>query len=422
MSSRRLRIGLLTHSVHPRGGVIHTLELADALHEAGHEVTVMAPALPGQALFRTPRCAVELVPVAPAPADLASMVASRRDACIDHLAPRLERGRGWDVLHAQDGIGGNALATLQERGLIDGFVRTVHHLDRFDDARVMAWQERAFLRARQVLCVSQTWCDTLQREHGVAAALVHNGVDLQRYGRQPGAADARVRRRFGLRAGAAHDAPVYLAVGGIEERKNTVRVLQAFAALRARQPQAQLVIAGGASLLDHDRYAREFTEALAASGLRVGPGADVVITGTVADDEMPALFRAADVLVMASLREGFGLVVLEALACGTPVVVSRQAPFTEYLPADERHGEACWADPLNPLSIADAMARACEPERAQALARAVPEVCRRYSWTASAARHVALYRAMRALVGHGVPLAAAVRTEPAAMDTAPVVS
>ena len=112
MSSRRLRIGLLTHSVHPRGGVIHTLELADALHQAGHEVTVMAPALPGQALFRTPRCAVELVPVAPAPADLASMVASRRDACIDHLAPRLERGRGWDVLHAQDGIGGNALATL----------------------------------------------------------------------------------------------------------------------------------------------------------------------------------------------------------------------------------------------------------------------------------------------------------------------
>lgn len=421
MPSRRLRIGLLTHSVHPRGGVVHTLELADALHEAGHDVTVMAPALPGQALFRTPRCAVELVPVAPAPADLASMVASRRDAYIGHLAPLLEP-RGYDVLHAQDGIGGNALATLQERGLIDGFVRTVHHLDTFDDARVMAWQQRAFLRARQVLCVSQTWCDILQREHGVAAALVHNGVDLRRYGHQPGPADARVRRRHALRAGAAHGAPVYLAVGGIEERKNTVRVLQAFAALRVRQPQAQLVIAGGASLLDHGRYAREFTEALAASGLRVGPGADVVITGTVADDEMPALFRAADVLVMASLREGFGLVVLEALACGTPVVVSRQAPFTEYLPTDEQHGEACWADPLNPLSIADAMARACEPGRAEALARAVPEVCRRYSWTASAARHVALYRAMRALGGHGAPPAAAAPTEPAAMAAAPAAS
>ena len=419
MPSRRLRIGLLTHSVNPRGGVVHTLELADALHAAGHDVTVMAPALPGQALFRTPRCAVELVPVAPAPADLASMVASRRDAYIDHLAPQVA-SRSYDVLHAQDGIGGNALATLQERGLIDGFVRTVHHLDTFDDARVMAWQQRAFLHARQVLCVSQTWCDVLRREHGVAAALVHNGVDLQRYGRQPGAADARVARRYGLRAGAARGAPVFLAVGGIEERKNTVRVLQAFAALRTRQPQAQLVIAGGASLLDHDRYAREFTEALAASGLRVGPRADVVITGTVADDEMPALFRAADVLVMASLREGFGLVVLEALACGTPVVVSRQAPFTEYLPADEQHGEACWADPLNPLSIADAMARACEPERAEALARAVPEVCRRYSWTASAARHVALYRAMRALAGHGAPPAAA-PAEPAATAAAPVV-
>ena len=54
---------------------------------------------------------------------------------------------------------------------------------------------------------------------------------------------------------------------------------------------------------------------------------------------MPALYRCADVLVLPSLNEGFGLVVLEAMASGTPVVISRIAPFTEYL----REGDVSWA-------------------------------------------------------------------------------
>ncbi len=49
-------------------------------------------------------------------------------------------------------------------------------------------------------------------------------------------------------------APILLAVGGVEERKNTVRLLQAFAALHAQYPSVRLVIAGGASILDHDAY------------------------------------------------------------------------------------------------------------------------------------------------------------------------
>jgi glycosyltransferase involved in cell wall biosynthesis len=123
----------------------------------------------------------------------------------------------------------------------------------------------------------------------------------------------------------------------------------------------------------------------------------VVITGSLPDVDMPALFRAADVLLMASLREGFGLVVLEALASGTPVVVSRRAPFTEYLPADERVGHACWAEPESADSIARAMARALDPVHALALAHATPDVCERFSWAASAGSHEAIYRAHRAL-------------------------
>lgn len=387
-----LRIAMLTHSLNPRGGVVHAVELAEALHDAGHRVTLVAPALPGQRPYRALRCALEAVPVGPAPADLAEMVDDRAEALVRHLAQRVAR-EPFDVMHAQDSLSGNALATLRERGRIKGFMRTVHHLDVFADPRVAARQLRGFLSADQVLCVSPSWVDTLRRDHGIEAALVHNGVDLQRYTPHTtpvqAAADAAAISPYGLRPGA----PLLVSVGGVEERKNTLRLLAAFGLWRAAHPGAQWLVAGGASLLDHSGCAAAFHQALAASGLRTGPGGDVVLAGTVPDAAMPALYRAADVVAMPSLREGFGLVVLEALASGTPVVASRTTPFTEYL------GEAdvAWADPLSPDSIAQALHAALHPAHRARLAAGVPEVCRRHGWAASAARHVALYRARRAL-------------------------
>jgi len=110
----------------------------------------------------------------------------------------------------------------------------------------------------------------------------------------------------------------------------------------------------------------------------------------VADADMPALFRLADALVMPSLREGFGLVVLEALASGTPAVVSRMAPFTEYL----GDTDAFWADPQDVHSIAQAMRQACRPSLSRSLVlAAAPAICARYSWEASARTHAELYRA-----------------------------
>lgn len=374
-----MKIALLTHSVNPRGGVVHTLELARALHDAGHAVTVFAPAAHGQALFRSGPFDVELVPVPPAPRDVVAMVAGRIDGFVRHITA-LPGREGFDVWHAQDSISGNALADLADAGRIDGFVRTVHHLDHFDQPQLMHWQRRAYERARQVFCVSPLWCRTLLAEHGIDAMLVNNGVDLRRFRPEPQALDAEVAARHGLRRGA----PLWLAVGGVEERKNTLRSLQAFVQHRQQHPGAQLAIVGGASLLDHDLYQAAFRAAADAAEL----GDALRLVGPVADAEMPSWFRLADGLLMPSLREGFGLVVLEALASGTPVVVSRQAPFTEYLAETEAH----WADPHSSTRIAAAMQRALQRPLHE-----VPAVCHRYSWPASAARHVALYRALHAL-------------------------
>lgn len=380
-----LRIGMFTHSVNPRGGVVHTLELARALHALGHRVTVFAPAAPGEHLFRDTPHEVDLVPVPPAPKRLADRVAEHIVALREHLAQRLEHER-FDILHAHDGIGGNALADLAEAGRIAGFVRTVHHLDPFDDARLAAWQRRSVRQAARVLCVSPGWCMTIKREFGLDAALVANGVDCEHFCRKPTARDAALAEHFGLRRGA----PLFLSVGGIEARKNSLRLLEAFIRVRDELPRAQLVVAGGASLLDHSDTWRAFHGLAEDVGLR--QGTDLVLTGPLLDDDMPPLLRLADALVMPSLREGFGLVVLEALACGTPVVVSGIPPFTEYLEDTVIDGHALYADPQEPASIALAMRRAVEPGRRRALAAEVPAVCRHYSWPASAARHVELYR------------------------------
>ena len=387
LASGPLRIGLMTHSLNPRGGVVHTLELAHALHDAGHTVTVMAPALPGQQFFRPVRCHTELVPVTHTPTDMTEMVGSRIAAYTSHLRGLLAR-QHFDILHTHDGIGGNALANLQDEGWRGHFVRTVHHLDDFSSPQIQRWQLRGFKRARSVLCVSKLWCDVLERDHHIQATEVHNGVDTTRYAATPQPADAEVASRLGLQCHANSAGPMVLAVGGIEERKNTVRLLEAFVLLRKQLPSAQLVVAGGVSLLNHDAYVQRFHTLLAQHGLTTGPNQPVVLTGGVRDSDMPALFRLADVVAMPSTREGFGLVVLESLASGTPVVVSQIAPFTQYL----TDGDCHWADPLSPASIALALAAALRSGKSAALAGIASRLSQRFSWDSSAQRHLQAYR------------------------------
>jgi glycosyltransferase-like protein len=378
MNSTAMRIALFTHSVNPRGGVVHTLELGRALHEAGQDVTIFAPSVGGAPMFRASPCRVVLAPAAAHGNDTVTMVQTRIEAL---KAALLEEGAsGFDVLHAQDGIGGNALAELREAGAIRGFVRTVHHLDAFDHPRLSAWQRRAYVDAGTVLCVSDTWTRKMRDEFGVTASTVNNGVDVARFRDVEGGLD--VCNAFGLTG-----KPVVLAVGGIEERKNTLQLLEAFALLRRTHTEAQLVIAGGASLLDHDAYTRRFVARAAELDLRIGRHGAIVVTGPLEDAAIAALMQRADVVSMMSLREGFGLVVLEALAAGAPVVVSRIEPFTGYL--DER--VCCWAQPDDASTIADALRRALHQRGGIDFEHAVPELLERFSWRESARRHIALY-------------------------------
>jgi glycosyltransferase-like protein len=381
----RLRIAILAHSTNPRGGVVHALELGDALCRLGHEATVHAPDASGQGFFRPTRCATVGVAASPVGRDVTAMVETRVADYVRHFEPA-ER-RGFDVWHAQDGISGNALATLRARGLIAGFARTVHHVDSFADPRLSALQARAIASADRLFVVSRLWRDWLAREFDRIPRLIGNGVDTERFSPAADATDTALRSRLNLPPGVPKDITVFLAIGGVEKRKNTVRILEAFRLLHAEHPSSCLVIAGGASLLDHDAYQAEFAAAWAASGL---PERAVIRTGPLPQALMPALYRAADALVFPSVKEGFGLVVLEAMASGVPVVTSRIAPFTEYL----GDGDVLWCDPHDAASIAVGMAAALEPRaRAGLIARGFA-VAARHDWAKAARAHLPAYEAL----------------------------
>jgi len=379
----RLRIAILTHSTQARGSVVHALALGEALCGLGHEAVVHAPDPTGRGFFRNAGCPVVSVAAKPVAAPALAVFRSRIADYLSHFST--PAACDFDVFHAHCDISGNALATLTRRRLIPGFVRTVHHIDTVSDPQLGQLQERAILDAGRLLCVSRTWAATLEAEYGARADVVGNGVDGAVYTPESAPGDVELRVRLGLGAG-----PVYLSVGGFEARKNTLSIIEAFARLRRNVPAAQLVMAGTASLLDHAGYEARCCAALEREGLEVGPGKPVIRTGPIAQADMPGLYRIADTLVFPSLNEGYGLCVLEAMACGTPVIVSARPPFTEYLAP----GEALSVEPDDPDAIAAAMMASLEPSRRARLRASGLEVARAHAWEACAARHLPTYASL----------------------------
>jgi glycosyltransferase involved in cell wall biosynthesis len=237
---------------------------------------------------------------------------------------------------------------------------------------------RLFVRAAtQIVAVSQHTAHDLMTLYGVPQTkivTIHEGVDNVFQPASP-AQVAEVRARY------SPDRPYLLMVGTLEPRKNHRLALLALAQLKAAGYPHRLLIVGGKGWL--------FTPISAlVEGLELGDR--VTFTGYAPAADLPALYSAADALLLPSLYEGFGFPLLEAMCCGAPVVCSRASSLPE-LAGDA----ALLIDPADVDGLVAAIQQILDrPALAADLRKRGFARARQFTWEATARRTADLYQDM----------------------------
>jgi D-inositol-3-phosphate glycosyltransferase len=221
------------------------------------------------------------------------------------------------------------------------------------------------------------------------------GVDLERF--QPRDATG-LRSRLGLAAGER----VILFTGRLERLKGVETAIRALPLLPTAAGPYRLLVAGADSsngLLEAAGHASE-RERLAALAAELGVAGRVTFLGAVHHEELPLYYSLADVCAVPSYSESFGLVALEAQACGTPVVASRVGGLAHVVVDGQTgftirdHDPAAYAARLGEL-LADEVLRTQMGSAAAAHAR-------RYTWDATAGRLLEVYRSTSKSYGQAV--------------------
>ena len=406
-----MRIAMVSEHANPLaavGGVdaggqnVHVGALARALAAQGHDVVVHsrrdAASVPRRVRL-CPGVVVDHVPAGPA-RDLP------KDELLPHMAAFAEDlARLWaadppDVVHAHFWMSGLAALTAA-RPLGLPVVQTFHALGtvkrRHQGDADTSPPERLRLEsavARQVDRVVATCSDEVDE-------LVRMGVQRGDIGVVPCGVDLELFTDTGPALPRSGSARRLVTVGRLVERKGVQTVIEALAAL----PDTELLVAGGppAGRMDDDPDVSRLREVTARHGV-----ADrVTFLGRVGHDDIPALFRSADVAVTVPWYEPFGITPLEAMACGTPVVASAVGGLTDTV-VDGRTG--LLVPPRRPDRLAGALrALLDDRNRLQSFGRAAAERARsRYSWDRIAAETAAVYRQVldeRATAGSMVAVA-----------------
>lgn len=255
-------------------------------------------------------------------------------------------------------------------------LRNPEFYDRLIRIRLEQTIRPAIKKAQMLICISDVVRQELQEDFGIPddrVMVVHHGVDLA----FTPISNARsvVRESLGI------DRPYLLFVGQMKLRKNIVRILEAFACLRERGLDVALVLAGRRG---------HTTEGMDDVIARHDLADHVIELGHVEDKILPALYSAAEAFVFPSLHEGFGLPVLEAMACGTPVLTSNTSALPEIA------GDAALlVDPTSVDAIAEGLVRIltdnCLRNR---LIEAGKTRASKFTWQAAAAQTMRAYERM----------------------------
>lgn len=372
------------------GGMnVYVLELSRELARLGYEVDVFtrrddAIARPVEAIAENLRL-VRIDAGPPEPIDKEAIVAH-----LPEFAQRLhdfatDQKTPYAIVHSHYWQSGRAGAVLA-RDLQVPHVVMFHTLGEVKNrARISEREPRQRIRSERVIArgadaivtASRHEGELLERYYGADPARIHTipcGVDLELFRPQDRAA---ARRELGLPV----DAPVVLWVGRLEKLKGVDILVSAVAQVEAEG--AQLLIVGG------DAHAEGLKAELIAQAEASGIANRIRFEGPVLHERLPLYYTAADVCVVPSYYESFGLVAVEAMACGTPVVASRVGGLISTV-IDGVNGY------LIPWRCPEPFAEKLEvllnnPELRENFGRAARRSVERYRWRTVALQVAALY-------------------------------
>ncbi len=352
---------MLTYSTRARGGVAHALKLAERLKRRGADVTLYSLArsddeAAARGYFR--------------PVDVPFQVFKYQ--WHPDVMVRLERmvhayARGLptdaDVYHSQDCVGSTALALIKDSGKISAPVfRTVHHVDDFAEPRLFEFEKRAVAHADHRFVVSEYWKRMLAEEHGYDSIVTYNGLDSGDF------SDLPPRRSMN---------PTVLFVGGLEARKGLEYLVLAMAPVVRNHPEARLVAVAKSGFrgIDEPGWFKVLAE-------RAGITDHFTLLESVSNEELAQLYSDCDLLVLPSRNEGWGLSLMEAMACSKPVIATKVGGVPELVTDGV---EGLLVDPGDVPGLSAAICRLLgDGDARDRMGKAGRERVKAFSWDAAA--------------------------------------
>ncbi|MCW2884306.1 MAG: hypothetical protein QOE54_1470 [Streptosporangiaceae bacterium] len=354
-----------------RGALVRYVDgLIAALHAAGADLAV-ACQRPDEERYAT------LAPSARVVAGPAAIThRSARQAWEQYGLPYIAKQVGADVLHSP------YYTVPLSPGLPT--VVTIHDVTYFTDPDVHEPGKATYIRsatrtaarrATRLIVPSRFTRDEIIRLLHVDTDRVdvaHHGVDHQVFHRPREDERTRVSDRLGL-----HGDPYLAFLGTVEPRKNVPNLIRGWVAAAVELPDPPALVLAGAGGRDDD-----IDEALGD----VPEGLRVIRPGYLSWSSLPGFFGGATVVALPSVCEGFGLPVLEAMACGAPVLTTRCASLPEV------GGDAVAYTEPDPAGIAEVLGELiADPARRQKLGDAAHVRSYEFSWEASAEAHMAAF-------------------------------
>jgi glycosyltransferase involved in cell wall biosynthesis len=356
-----LKLAMLTYSTKPRGGVVHALKLAERLSAMGVEVTVYSLARSDDHVGLGGYFRKVSVPFKVIPYEWHPDLMTRLHRMIEAYSGSLPKD--VDLYHAQDCVGGTALTRMKSQGMISSPIfRTIHHIDDCVEPSLLEFEKKALASAEHRFVVSRYWQDVLRTQYGYDSMVTYNGLDLEDFSRLPPRRSKTANVLF---------------VGGLEPRKGLEYLVLAMGQVVQEIPDARLVAVAKTGFEGTDEW--RFFEQLAG---RAGLTDNVDFRESVSQETLLGFYSDCDILVLPSRTEGWGLSLMEAMACKKPVVASRVGGIPE-LVRDGTDGLLVEAGDVAGLSQA-ILRLLKDPDLRVRMGGAGRERVGKYSWDATA--------------------------------------